>query len=115
MGRRSKIDRLNLAVEQALFQKATGYSYIQQDSCKVKHIIYGENGKKLEELETLQTVNVEKYVTPEYSAIALWLKARMPQKWGEAAANVPQEITPIVDNIPPCTLPAKDVPPSADA
>lgn len=115
MPRRTKAERMNSAVEQALFQKATGYTYTQQDSCKVKHITYAENGKKVEEKEQLETVSVQKYVPPEYSAIALWLKARLPQKWGDAAQEAPPCIVPILDDIPRCSLPAADVPPPEDA
>lgn len=114
MPRRTKAERMNSAVEQALFQKATGYTYTQQDSCKVKHILYTESGKKAEEKEELETVTVQKYVPPEYSAIALWLKARLPQKWGDAAQDTPPNVVPILDDIPPCSLPAADVPPPED-
>lgn len=61
---------------------------------------YGDTGKKLIESEDVRVVEVQKYVPPEYSAIALWLKSRMPEKWGEAAADVPMQVVQIVDDIP---------------
>lgn len=99
-GRRTKQDRINALVEDALLRKATGYQYTQQDSYKLKAIAYSEAGKKESETESVQVVEVQKYVPPEYSAIALWLKSRMPQKWGDAASEVPQAVVQIIDNIP---------------
>ena len=98
-GRRTKAERVNALVEQALLRKATGYTYTQQDSYKVKTTEYGDTGKKLLETEDVRVVEMQKYVPPEYSAIALWLKSRMPQKWGEAA-DVPMQVVQIVDDIP---------------
>ncbi|MEG2698469.1 MAG: hypothetical protein RR951_06040 [Ruthenibacterium sp.] len=92
--------RINGEVEQALLRKATGYTYTQQDTYKLKTVEYSEAGKKIREAESVQVVEVEKYVPPEYSAIALWLKARMPEKWGDAAQEVPTEPVVIVDDIP---------------
>ncbi|MEG1175884.1 MAG: hypothetical protein RSD62_04465 [Ruthenibacterium sp.] len=92
--------RINGEVEQALLRKATGYTYTQQDTYKLKTVEYSEAGKKIREAESVQVVEVEKYVPPEYSAIALWLKARMPEKWGDAAQEVPPEPVVIVDDIP---------------
>ncbi|MEG1407342.1 MAG: hypothetical protein RSD23_05735 [Ruthenibacterium sp.] len=105
-GRRTKQDKVNALVEDALLRKATGYLYTQQDSYKLKAIVYGDDGKKESETESVQVVDVQKYVPSEYSAIALWLKSRMPQKWGEAANSVPQAVVQIIDNIPD-TLPEK--------
>ncbi|MEG1744091.1 MAG: hypothetical protein RR215_00765, partial [Ruthenibacterium sp.] len=92
--------RINGEVEQALLRKATGYTYTQQDTYKLKTVEYSEAGKKIREAESVQVVEVEKYVPPEYSAIALWLKARMPEKWGDAAQEVPTEPVVIVDDSP---------------
>lgn len=98
--KRPEEERLNALVEEALLRKATGSSYTQQDSYKLKTVEYSDAGKKIKETEEVRVVDVEKYMPPEYSAIALWLKARMPQKWGEAAQAVLPEPVVIVDDIP---------------
>lgn len=92
---------VNKDVERALLRKAVGYTYTQQESYKVKYIEYEEGtGKKKFERESVEVVEVTKYVPPEYSAIALWLKARMPQIWGDAAQEAAAEPVVIVDDIP---------------
>ncbi|MEG2842870.1 MAG: hypothetical protein RR900_05250, partial [Ruthenibacterium sp.] len=60
-GRRTKQDKVNALVEDALLRKATGYLYTQQDSYKLKAIAYGESGKKESETESVQVVEVQKY------------------------------------------------------
>ncbi|NCC06657.1 MAG: hypothetical protein EOM30_01110 [Clostridia bacterium] len=99
MAGRTKAELANRAVENALYRKATGYSYTQQDTFKLKNIQYNEAGKKIGEVEDVRVVEVEKYVPAEYSAIAMWLKARMPEKWGEAAQDAPPCEVRIVDDI----------------
>ncbi len=99
MSGRTRAETANRAVENALYRKATGYSYTQQDSFKLKTIQYSDSGKKTSETEEVRVVEVEKYVPAEYSAIAMWLKARMPEKWGEAAQDTPPCEVRIVDDI----------------
>lgn len=100
MGRRRNMDKVAQAVEDALLRKAIGYTYTQQETVKLKDVEYGESGKKLREFETLETVETTKTVPAEYSAIVFWLKARMPEKWGEAAGEMVPQLVRIVDDIP---------------
>lgn len=69
-----KADRL---VERALFLAATGYTYVEE---KV------ETAEKTGEKVT----RTRKQVSPSVSAIALWLSHRMPERWGNGAAEVPE-------------------------
>ena len=69
-----KADRL---VERALFLAATGYTYVEE---KV------ETAEKTGEKVT----RTRKQVSPSVSAIALWLSHRMPERWGDGAAEVPE-------------------------
>ena len=66
-------DRL---VERALFLMATGYTYTEERREE------GEKGEKI--------VRTRKQVPPNASAIALWLSHRMPERWGNGAAEVPE-------------------------
>lgn len=91
------------AVEAALLKKAKGYFYKQQDSCKCKTTEYSESGKKLQERETLEMVEVKKYMPPDYAAITFWLKARRPERWGSAEGGASAPV-PIIDNVPPAPI-----------
>ena len=103
MPTKKQTEQTNTAVEAALLRKATGYTYTQQESHKLKTITYNDSGKKVHEEETVEVVDVQKYVPPEYSAIALWLKARMPQKWGDGADEIERPVVQIIDDIPHVT------------
>lgn len=91
----------NKAVEDALFLKATGQRYQQQEAYKVKRAFYDENGKKVEE-ESIEIVTVDKQTLPDFSAIALWLKTQQPQRWGEVPATGLLPAVHIIDDIPAC-------------
>lgn len=100
MERKTKAQSADAQVEAALLRKATGYTYTQMDSYKLKKILYDDKGKKEREDEEVQVVEVEKYVPPDFSAIAMWLKARLPEKWGDGTAAAQQSVVPIIDDIP---------------
>ena len=77
-------DRL---VERALFLMATGYTYTEERREE------GEKGEKI--------VRTRKQVPPNASAIALWLSHRMPERWGNGAAEVPRpkELYPAIARV----------------
>lgn len=101
MGRKPSVEAMNKAVEEALLRKATGYDYTLQETFKVKNAEFDPaNGKKIREEEKIEVVEVYKHVPPEYSAIALWLKARSPSRWGEAASVPVQTIVRVIDDVP---------------
>ena len=66
-------DRL---VERALFLMATGYTYTEERREE------GEKGEKI--------VRTRKQVPPSATAIAMWLSHRMPERWGDGAAETPE-------------------------
>lgn len=92
------------AVEKALLRRARGYSYKEQDSCKCKTVEYSDDGKKLREIERLETVDVRKYMPPDLEAIVFWLKARRPARWGGTAGGA----AVLIDNIPPAPILSAD-------
>lgn len=94
-------NKLDTAVEHALYEKAAGATVCQQESYKCKHVEYNDAGKKVREYETVEVREVEKYLAPEMAAISMWLKARLPQVWGESAAPCAEPVR-IVDDVP-CT------------
>lgn len=62
----------NTRVERTLYQKAVGYTYVEQQAIKVK------TGKDTEEVKV---IDVERYAQPEIQAVQFWLKNRKPQVW----------------------------------
>ncbi len=73
-------------VEEALFRRCVGYVEKSKKPIKLKKIIYGENGRKISEEEHIEYTTEERAVEPNVTAIAMYLKNRLPRKWG----NMPE-------------------------
>lgn len=59
-------------VERSLYQKATGYTFIEQQAIKVK---------VAEGLEDVKLVDVQKHAPPDTAAAIFWLKNRRKEQW----------------------------------
>ena len=59
-------------VERALYQKATGFTYVEQQALKYK---------VSKDVEDVKVVDVEKYAVPDTQAGLNWLFNRRPEKW----------------------------------
>jgi len=59
-------------VERSLYQKATGYDYVEQQAFKVKKAQYEEE---------VEIVDVERHQPSDTAAAIMWLKNRKPQHW----------------------------------
>ncbi len=70
-------------VAEKLFEKATGYEWVEEQAIKVRTIVYGDNGKKLKETEEVRVVEVRKRLPPDTTAAIFWLKNRQPEVWGD--------------------------------
>lgn len=68
---------VDIEVENALFKKATGYSY---EEVKVEY--------EYESNEPTKRTVTKKFVSPDVAAMIFWLKNRKPEKWRDK-----QEIT----------------------
>lgn len=78
-------------VAHAMFDKATGPEWVEQVAIKCKDIIYGDNGKKLKEIEHVEVVDLVKRAPPDTTAGIFWLKNRGNGKWRDkidVGANV---------------------------
>lgn len=64
-------------VERALFERATGFSWIEQQAIKIK---VGPHEEKIE------VVDVERQAPPDTTAGIFWLKNRRPEQWREMKA-----------------------------
>lgn len=94
-------------VENALLQKALGYESVEK---KVEISAKGER----KEVETT------KQVAPDMSAIALWLKKRRPEKWGDYIRDAPKpenNLAQVLEEggIQPSEIPELQPPSTSDA
>jgi len=71
---------VDIAVENALLQKALGINKIVKRAVKVKEVLY-DNGKRISEIEHIEMVDEELYIPPETTAQIFWLKNRKPAEW----------------------------------
>ena len=69
-------------VENALFNKATGYTVKLKKPMKVRHVEYDEQtGKKIAEYERIEYIEEEVHVPADTTAQIFWLKNRKPNEW----------------------------------
>lgn len=62
-------------VANALYERAKGAKYKEQQAFKLKKVIY-ENGKKIAEEERIEVVELDKEVPPDTTAAIKWLSNR---------------------------------------
>ena len=69
-------------VENALFNKATGYTVKLKKPMKVRHVEYDEQtGKKIAEYERIEYIEEEVHVPADTTAQIFWLKNRKSNEW----------------------------------
>lgn len=68
-------------VERALFERARGYAFVEQQAIKVKRVRYGKTGKRTSEVESVEVVEVRRQAPPDTIACIFWLKNRRRQDW----------------------------------
>ena len=73
---------MNRRVENAIFRRACGYKVSLRKTYKVKRVEYDPTtGKKLAEVETLETGVDQVHVPADLRAGAYWLNNRDPHHW----------------------------------
>ena len=78
-------------VENALFRKAVGFSYIKQQPVKIKVKDRDESGKVLGTHEETEIIELEEYVPPDMGAIAFYLKNNIPARYKDKWTNAGDE------------------------
>ena len=69
-------------VENALFNKATGYTVKLKKPMKVRHVEYDEvSGRKVAEYDRIEYIEEEVHVPADTTAQIFWLKNRKPNEW----------------------------------
>lgn len=89
-------------VEDALYQRAKGYTVTLEKPIKCKQIDYDPNtGKKTREWEQVVAVKEQVHITANMTAMQFWLKNRKPHEWNNKVceAFVAKEGVEIIDDI----------------
>lgn len=74
-------------VENALFNKATGYTVKLKKPMKVRHVEYDEvSGRKVAEYERIEYIEEEVHVPADTTAQIFWLKNRKSNEWRDKVA-----------------------------
>lgn len=79
--KRAKI-QADANVADSLYNRAKGYEWDEQQAHKLKEVTYN-NGKRIKEVERLETISVHKVVPPDTTAAIYWLKVRQKGAWRE--------------------------------
>lgn len=66
----------NADVAASLFDRAKGFEWEEQQAIKLKEIRYGENGKKVAEIERVEVITVKRKAPPDTMACMYWLNNR---------------------------------------
>ena len=68
-------------VEDSLYHRAMGTEYEKAHPIKLKKIVYGPDGKKIQEEERVEVVMVKEVIPPDTTAMIFWLKNRRAEQW----------------------------------
>jgi len=68
-------------VAASLFNRAKGAVYQTEQAFKVKTVKFDDKGKRISEVEEIQTVPVTVVEPPDTTACSFWLKNRQPEAW----------------------------------
>lgn len=71
---------IDYEVEDSLYKKCVG-CYVKEDRAfKCKEVYYDDDGRRCER-EEVKTVEVDVFIPPDTTAIAIWLNNRKSDKW----------------------------------
>ena len=96
-------DVFDIEVEEALHKKTLGYNVELKKTFKVKHVVYSEEtGKKIGEVETLETGIEEIHVPADTMAQMYWLNNRRSEQWRNKREQVQgngdiEDLTPLAE------------------
>lgn len=70
----------NAEVAHALYDKAVGAEWVEEQAIKLKTVEYSD-GKRVREEERVEVVEVTRRAPPDTPAAIFWLKNRRPDEW----------------------------------
>lgn len=68
-------------VEDSLYHRAMGTEFERETPIKLKKIVYGSDGKKIQEEERVEIVMVKEVIPADTTAAIFWLKNRRKDQW----------------------------------
>ena len=68
-------------VAYALYNRAMGAHWSEQQAVKIKEVTYDSNGRRLREVERVEVVEVKRGAPPDTLACIFWLKNKDPEHW----------------------------------
>lgn len=71
----------NADVAYALYKRATGAEWMEEQAFKLKSVEYSDTGRKLRETERVEIVEVTRRAPPDPTSMIFWLKNRQPDQW----------------------------------
>lgn len=86
---------VDIIAENALYEKALGFTKIIKKPIKVKEVLYNE-GRRISEKEHIEYADEEVFVPPDTTALIFWLKNRKPDVWRDKPTT---ENTDILDKL----------------
>lgn len=74
-------DEADAKVADSLYNRARGYTYVEERTVKLKRIEYDEKGKKKAEQEHVEVVPITRRAPPDPTSMIFWLKNRQRKEW----------------------------------
>ena len=81
---------VDIQVENALLQKALGFTKLVKKPIKLKEVLY-KDGKRVSEKERIEFADEEVFIPPDTTAQIFWLKNRKPNDWRDKRDAEKQE------------------------
>lgn len=82
----------------ALYQRATGAEWVEEQAIKCKRVEY-ENGKKVLEEERVEVVEVTRRAPPDTTAAIFWMKNRVSAHWRDKIEHAGEGGGPIAISV----------------
>jgi hypothetical protein len=73
-------------VENSLYKKCVGHYAKEERAFKCKSVYYDEEGRRCER-EELKKIEVDVFIPPDTTAMAIWLNNRKPKSWRRNAGK----------------------------
>lgn len=73
-------EMVDYEVENSLYKKCVGHYARETKAFKCKEVYYDDEGHRCER-EVVRTVEVDTFIPPDTTAIAIWLNNRRPDRW----------------------------------
>ena len=80
-------EKADMDVVVSLYNRSTGFEYMESHPIKIKEVTYDNSGKKIKETEKIEIVKVPKRIIADVNAIRLYLTNRQGRHWRDKQAH----------------------------